>query len=432
MVKAVLHPRTRASGFILEPCADEAGSEADATPSLQPDHPLAIEDPLRSADALADAGELHAARTEIELALARDLDLPGGMERWRRWGAELRERELGRRALIAGANDAAETRRALGDLARDLEIAGLAPSAAVAWALAGDETARLRLLAQPEVCDVLARRLGALVGARSGDGDEGHAGDGGVPAATLAERERISARVRQGDRRQALAEARARLAEVDDPWLAEVAALLVALAVRGPRVDVVGDDTLRLALGARVTLGRRGATVLVAGPGVAPEHLALWRDEHGAPVAADTGTAMGTTLAGARVSAPLPIGASLLLHLGGRVEVRASAPSNEGPLVVDVGAGRYCVPLGPAYLHAGGQVAGADDACWRLEIPGADEAPRTGMRPDDAPWVSAASGPRRVGNGESVAGAPRDLCFGDLLPCGDGFLPLEVRPPQAD
>ncbi|MEJ7729981.1 MAG: hypothetical protein WKG00_12265 [Polyangiaceae bacterium] len=343
-----------------------------------------------------------------------------------------RSAELGRRALLADAGDAAETRRALGDLARTLETSGLAPSAAVAWALAGDETARLRLLAQPEVCDALARRLVAL----GNDCRDPVDRDGARPDVAHATgpnlRETIAGWIHEGHRRRALGEVRARLSDDEDPWLAEVAGLLVALAVRGPRLDVVGDGTLRLALGARVTIGRRGATIAVTGPGVAPEHLALWRDEHGVRVASDTGTATGTTLAGARISAPLPVGASLLLHLAGCVEVRASSPSSAGPLFVDVGDARYCVPLGAAYLDAHGEAAvGADGACWQLALSPGEQAPTAATRAGDAPWVLA----RAAGRTRDTGVAPRaslDLCFGDLLPCGNGFLPLEVRPPRAD
>lgn len=421
----------RRGGFIVLPEGADAG-DADASNApdsglAAPESSAAAAERVRAADALAEAGDLPAARVAVEHALAVDIDAPGARERWQRWGAELRERELGRTVLVAvGVSvDVASTRRALCDLARELELVGLEPSAAVAWALAGDDAARVRLLGRAEVCNALAGRLLALVADGEGHGHGRAHGDGqGAPSG----RARVAALVRDGARRGALREIRAQLAGGDDDdWLTEVGALLVTLAVRGPCLDVTGDDTLRLALGPRVTLGRRGSTIAVAGPGVAPEHLALWRDEHGVPVAADTGTATGTTLAGARLSAPLPVGVSLLLHLGGRVEVRASAPANAGPLLVEVGDARWCVPLGPACLDAhGASVRGAGETCWELSLADAGLVPATPSAaptfPFEQPWVVANPAARG-------GGASRDVCFGDLLPCGDGFLPLEVRPP---
>jgi hypothetical protein len=112
--------------------------------------------------------------------------------------------------------------------------------------------------------------------------------------------------------------------------------------------------------------------------------------------------------------------------------VRASSASAALPLLVDVGDARYCVPFGAAYLDAHGEAApGADGACWQLALAPDDESPAAATRTRDAPWVvaRAASGTRDI---DAALRMSLDLCFGDLLPCGDGFLPLEVRPPRAD
>src|SRR5262249_45143176 len=152
------------------------------------------------------------------------------------------------------------------------ETSSAESAAAIAWALAGEEQARLRLLARPQVCEALVERLSTLFAESS------------ARERTLGE---IGAAWRSGLRREALRQARAWLAEHADSTIAEIAAIVVALAVRGPRLDIWIDhsearppvpetagarllaaERLAIVLGERVTMGRRGASVAITGPGV--------------------------------------------------------------------------------------------------------------------------------------------------------------------
>jgi len=408
------------SGRFGQPAHEPEPSTAPGEPEL-PASTARVAELLASADRLADAGELGGALAHVERALAIDIATPGGTERWRRWGAVAREAELARHALI---EPTPVVRDELRKAARELEATGAEGAAAVAWALAGDERARLRLLAKAHVCEALAERLAACCRAGSDS----------------SECTSVTALVREGHRRSALDRARSGLIHREDAMLAEIAALVLALAVHGPRLDLwigaastatsglLGSEHVQLALGDRVTLGRLGASIRVTGPGVAPEHVAVWRDEAGQAWLGDVGTALGTTLAGARLGGPLPIGSELRVELGGRVPVRA-APLDTGrersPIVVEAGGEVYLLPLGTLTLGAGGELCSGAGPHWTLWL---DDAP-----PPDR-WVTLRppAGTRAAIAGAAVGGEIQ-LCFGDVFDREpDGPALLAVRPPNDD
>jgi hypothetical protein len=366
---------------------------------------------------------------------------PGGTAQRRRWGSVAREIALSRSALLGPPHGEPETvRRQLRDSARALETTRDDAAAAVAWALALDERARLRLLARPRVCDSLRARLAELCGEQRAEGTE-------PPKGTPA----IAALIADGRRRAALADARAALVAGEDPVLIEMAALMVALAVRGPRLDlgigaeVGGDATLvkllaggavRVALGEKVTLGRVGASMLVTGPGVAPEHAALWREPGKGVVIADLGSSVGTTVAGARVAAALPIGDGLQVELAGRVPVRVAPldPTRAAsPIVVDAGEVAYLASLGVLSIGGGGELRPPPGPRWVLWMEHTARSRRDAPAADAyvLPWVILrAPSDARPHLDDTPAAVEVDLCFGDQLRSAPE-LPalLTMRPP---
>ena len=77
----------------------------------------------------------------------------------------------------------------------------------------------------------------------------------------------------------------------------------------------------------------------------------------------DAGTRNGTFVAGARISAPIPVGEGLSLKLGGEVPC-SLRPSADGSTQIEVGGRAYFAPLGP--LRVG-------DAEIDLDGPGGDD-----------------------------------------------------------
>jgi tetratricopeptide (TPR) repeat protein len=425
--------------------------EAVVAPSSEP-----IADLLASADRLAEAGQLDSALVHVERALAVDVATPGGTERWRRWGAIAREAALTHAALLPGdAGHSDSLRRELCEVARALESSHADAAATVAWALVGDERPRLRLLAAPHVCEALIERLASACNGALAGGDSGTSS----PRALRI----VAELVRSGRRRAALREARTVLARGEEPHVAEIAALVLALAVRGPRVDlwrdrdgsrdasvdpdpandgpvarVLASDRVRLALGERVTLGRLGASIRVNGRGVAPVHVSLERDRSGAALLDDAGTAIGTTLAGARIAAALPIGDGLRVELGGRVPLHAAALERGrdlSPIALEVGGEVYLIPLGELAIGAAGEITHVPESArwtiWMEPVPDPDPASNELPHSQLAPWAMlrapAGSRPQVCG---ALAHEAVELCFGDVFKPAPGARPLlAIRPP---
>lgn len=255
---------------------------------------------------------------------------------------DLKQRARARKALIAfdllrgrgGAFLPSEVLIA----AKDLEEAGELESAAEAYALAGDSEGEVRALTAAGAIEKLEERLRA------------------AESATRSQRaletalRRIADLDRTAERRAALSAARAALAEGDDARIADAARAVRARLLRGPVVDLeVDGERRRYALGAEVTVGRGDATVVIASRAVSRRHLRVFRGD-GGPLVEDLGTRNGTTLAGARLAGPLPVGAGVRVMLGGEVPV-AVAPEGEGMVAIEVAGARYLAPLGELPIH---------------------------------------------------------------------------------
>ena len=254
-------------------------------------------------------------------------------------GEDLRKKARGRKALIAfdtlrgrgGAFLASE----LLAVARDLEDAGELGRAAEAYALGGDSEGEVRALTAAGAIDELEDRLAAAErAARSQRELEGC-------LRAMADLDRTA------ERRAALEAARVLLATRDDGRVAEVARGIRARLARGPVIDLeIDGDRRRVALGHEITLGRGDATIVIPSRAVSRRHLRVARGPAGALVE-DLGTRNATTLAGARISAPIAVGEGVEVMLGGEVPCRV-APSAElaGAVSIEVGGARYLAPLG--------------------------------------------------------------------------------------
>src|SRR6185436_11883170 len=121
------------------------------------------------------------------------------------------------------------------------------------------------------------------------------------------------------ERRAALDLALGLLAKREDERVADAARAIRARLTRGPVVDLeIGGVLRRYALGAEVTIGRGDATIVITSRAVSRRHLRLYRAE-GEAFVEDLGTRNGTMLAGARLTAPIPVRDGVRLDLGGEV-----------------------------------------------------------------------------------------------------------------
>ena len=261
-------------------------------------------------------------------------------------GAELKQKARARKALLGfdtlrGRGGAFLPSEVLA-VARELEEAGELERAAEAYALGGDGEGEVRALTAAGAIEKLEERLKA------------------AESATRSRRDletslrRIADLDRTAERRAALEVARAALAERDDARIADAARVVRARLVRGPVVDLeVDGERGRYALGAEVTIGRGDATIVIASRAISRRHLRVWRAREGVCVE-DLGTRNGTMLAGARLSAALPVGDGVSLMLGGEVPCRVepvTAGVEPGLFVVEVAGARHLAPLGDLPVH---------------------------------------------------------------------------------
>lgn len=226
-------------------------------------------------------------------------------------------------------------------VARELEETEELERAADAYALAGDAEGEVRALTAAGAIERLEERLRATEASARSENER-----------TTALR-RIADLDRTAERREALAACDAWLAKHHDEKIAATALAIRARLLRGPIVDLVVDgDRGRFVLGDDVTLGRDG-TIPVGARAVSRQHARLFRGPGGAMVE-DMGTRNGTTLAGARLTAPVPVGAGVTIKLGGEVpcSIRPApaAPARGDLLEIDVGGERYLAALGPLVL----------------------------------------------------------------------------------
>ncbi|WP_437751292.1 FHA domain-containing protein [Sorangium sp. So ce1389] len=251
---------------------------------------------------------------------------------------ELKRAALGRKALLAfdlvRARGASAMRSEVLAVARDLEAAGELERAADAFALVGDTEAETRVLAAAGAIDRLEERLRASMTAER---------DQRELAAALR---KIADLDRVAERREAIAVAEAWLGgSRDGERVAEALRAIRARLLTGPLLTLdLGGAVLRGALGDEVTIGRGEATLVVANRAVSRTHVRIRRGPSGIEVE-DLGTRNGTTLAGARLTAPLPVGRGVQLLLGGEVPC-AIAPGTGQGCVVELAGERFVAPLG--------------------------------------------------------------------------------------
>lgn len=256
---------------------------------------------------------------------------------------EIKQRARGRKAKVAfdvlrGRGGSFMKSEVL-SVARELEEAGELEHAADAYALAGDAESEVRVLAAAGAIERLEERL-----------RETEASAREQRELELALR-RIMDLDRTAERRAALELALATLAKREDDRIADVARAIRARLTRGPVVELeIGGEVHCYALGAEVTIGRGDSTILIASRAVSRRHLRIFRGE-GDVFVEDLDTRNGTSLAGARLTAPIPVGQGIQLELGGEVpcEIHKLFSKGMAPgdlFKVTVADVSYAVPLG--------------------------------------------------------------------------------------
>ncbi len=316
----------------------------------------------RAAKKLEMAGELEDAVTAyIEAALPDEAarvillraDAEPSLERrtvlFLRAAETAADPELARKARARKARLSYDLVKSHGALARsellgaatELEAAGEHELAAEAYKMLGDTEGEVRALTAAGAIDKLEERLSTDAAQSKRDRDR-----------AMATR-RATDLDRGGERRAALRVTTQALSHGSDDRLEDLARVIRQRLLRGPTCDLIVDgEPLSLALGERVTIGRGGATIVVASRSVSREHVAIRRDGDRV-VVEDLGTRNGTFIAGARIAAPVPIGDGLSLMLGTDLPCRV-APRAAGGVTVEVAGSTFVAPLGP--LAQGGWV----------------------------------------------------------------------------
>lgn len=242
-------------------------------------------------------------------------------------------------------------------VARELEEAGELERAADAFAMAGDAEGEVRALTAAGAIERLEERLRAAEASAKSENERTKV------LRTIADLDRTA------ERRAALAACDAWLAKHHDEKVAAQAMAIRARLLRGPVIDLVVDgERMRFALGTEVTVGRGDATVVVGARAVSRLHVRVFRGAGGladgsrGPMVEDLGTRNGTTLAGARLTAAVPIGEGpgVTVKLGGEVPCtlrladggdRFGGPEGASRLVeMDLAGDRYFLPLGPLWV----------------------------------------------------------------------------------
>jgi hypothetical protein len=259
---------------------------------------------------------------------------------------ELQKKALARKALLSldviRARGGPALRSELGRVAKELEAAGELERAAEAYVLAGDTEAEVRVLTEMGAIERLEERF------KAAETETRKA------RATADVRRRVADLDRCGERRAALEAAKEWRAVREDEVVEAATRAIRSRLVTGPVVHLAIDGTkVRAALGAEVTLGRGDATIVVASRAVSRVHVRIKRSASGEPTLEDLDTRNGTTLAGARIHGPIPIGAGLSVELGGEVPC-SIVPASAAPeaslspsgVIVEVGGARFVAPLG--------------------------------------------------------------------------------------
>jgi hypothetical protein len=307
------------------------------------------------------------------LAQAADLAAPDAAKALRRRRARLL-------LDLARDGDVAFARSELCELGTELESLDEPAFAAQAFELAGDAEGQARALVQAGAVERLEQVLDAER----------------EQSRVEAERRQAAARfadlVESGQRKQAL-ELGGRLLSSggrEDSRLEARVRELESRRVRGPRLRIEVDGTLLdLVLGRVVTIGRSDASIVVAAPALSRTHLEIRRDDAGVAVV-DLDSRNGTLLAGARLSAPVFVGAGLSLLLGGEIPL-SLAPWGAGGVTLELAGETIALPLEPLLVGS-----------WRIEL-GRDN------------WIEADLGAApAVLSGSQVSGSVQ-LLHGDTL-----------------
>jgi hypothetical protein len=279
--------------------------------------------------------------------------------------------DLARRAdLVFGASE-------LGELGSELEALEEPALAAEVYALAGDSDAEARALVAAGAVERLEEMLESEQERARGE----------------RARVKLWQRVRDlelaGRRRDALALAR-KAGEGSEQQRAFVREVETRRLI-GPRAELeIDGQRIELSFGETVTLGRADAGVIVTAPGVSRAHLVVRREALG-PVVEDLGSRNGTSLAGARLAAPVAVGSGVELVLGGEARI-ALAAWGDGGVRLEVAGRVVHLPLG-ALSIGDWSVAPASDGWLELNAPAAA-----------APWLGELRADHRV-----------ELCVGDEL-----------------
>lgn len=230
-------------------------------------------------------------------------------------------------------------------VAAELETCGAWAEAAEAYRMADDTEAEIRVLKEAGAIEELEERLRQTSQKAKRERDR----------TQLLRRLRDLDRI--AERRVALKAALSWLEREQDEQIELEVDRIRSKLLNGPAIRlVVNSIPTRYVLGTTITIGRANADIVVHASAISRQHLRLRRGEDG-PVVEDLETRNGTTLAGARISAPMPIGDGLSLELAGQVPCRlepAYPGDTAGPVAVQIAGEHHVVPLGP--LRIGGWV----------------------------------------------------------------------------
>lgn len=286
-------------------------------------------------------------------------------------GTEHGRQALRRKALLGydlvKATRGVGMRQELIRTAEELERAGEWRAAAEAYVLAEDPESEIRVLRDAGAIEELEDRLT----------------ESSEKARLERGRADLVRRIRDldtiGERREALKAGRRWLeARADEQIQFEIDRIAARLVTgRAVMLEIHGKPA-RYVLGSHVTIGRAQADIVVASSSVSRQHLEVIR-QGDMPHVVDLDTRNGTFVAGARISAPLPIGRGIELTLGDQVPITftPTGPPERSPVEVAVAEARFILPLGPLSVE-GWQIVDAHDGDDRfvvLRTPGGTEPP---------------------------------------------------------